>query len=179
MRKLRRGGESKTFGPGRTPRDVPNEAVTQPTAPPKSCSLSPRNLLFFFDLSVVFKTANSDTTRTCARTPATPANFRTHSPCEQTAGGGCPAWEVASNRRTSRSASMVSFTVAGLDSRDAAAILDGSFGIETRAGLHCAPRIHRALGTERLGGTIRVSPGPFNTPDQIDAVIAAVADLAS
>ena len=53
------------------------------------------------------------------------------------------------------------------------AILDGDYGIAVRAGLHCAPMVHRDLGTiER--GAVRFSPGLFNTVDDIDLAIEAM-----
>ncbi|MFO1091930.1 MAG: aminotransferase class V-fold PLP-dependent enzyme [Planctomycetaceae bacterium] len=73
---------------------------------------------------------------------------------------------------------VVSLNVAGLDPQDAAAILDESFGIETRAGLHCAPGAHAALGTLSSGGTLRLSPGPFTTREQIAAAVAAIGEVA-
>ncbi len=57
--------------------------------------------------------------------------------------------------------------------QDLAASLDSSFDIAVRPGLHCAPYIHRNLGTFP-DGTIRVSPGPFNTTDHIDAFLHAL-----
>jgi cysteine desulfurase / selenocysteine lyase len=59
-----------------------------------------------------------------------------------------------------------------------AALLDENFGIETRAGLHCAPGIHRALGTFETGGTVRLSLGAFTTPDDITAALTAFRELA-
>ncbi|MEP4685474.1 MAG: aminotransferase class V-fold PLP-dependent enzyme, partial [Rhodopirellula bahusiensis] len=61
---------------------------------------------------------------------------------------------------------------------DAAAILDAEFGIEVRSGHHCAARIHRHLGTDSAG-TLRISGGHGTTPEEIDAVIAAVAEIAA
>lgn len=72
---------------------------------------------------------------------------------------------------------VVSLTVEGIDSRDVAAILDADFGIEVRAGLHCAPRIHERLGTVRSGGTIRISAGFCTTGDEIDRVTEAIAAM--
>src|SRR5262249_13695751 len=40
---------------------------------------------------------------------------------------------------------VVSVTVEGQEPQELAAILDETFGIETRAGLHCAPGAHRAI----------------------------------
>ncbi|MFG0263823.1 MAG: aminotransferase class V-fold PLP-dependent enzyme [Rhodopirellula sp. JB055] len=61
---------------------------------------------------------------------------------------------------------------------DAAAILDAEFRIEVRAGHHCAARIHKYLGTESAG-TLRISGGHGTNPEEIDAVIAAVAEIAA
>lgn len=72
---------------------------------------------------------------------------------------------------------VISFNLAGWEPTDAAAVLDESFDIQCRPGLHCAPGAHRALGTFP-GGTIRLSPGFFNTSAEIDAVIGAVRSLA-
>ena len=73
---------------------------------------------------------------------------------------------------------VLSVCIDGFDPQEAAAILDSHYGIECRAGLHCAPRMHQALGTCDRGGTVRLSPGAFNTPDEIEATIAAVRELA-
>lgn len=58
-----------------------------------------------------------------------------------------------------------------------ASILDENFGIQTRAGLHCAPRIHRSIESLGYGGTLRFSPGPFNTLAQIETTIEAMNEL--
>ena len=48
--------------------------------------------------------------------------------------------------------------------------------IETRVGLHCAPMAHRALGTFPTG-TLRFSPGPFTTADEIDETIRILKEI--
>lgn len=73
---------------------------------------------------------------------------------------------------------VVSLTIAGFDVQDVGAILDQSFGVQVRAGLHCAPGVHRAIGTFAAGGTVRLSVGPFNTEDDIDAACAAIRQIA-
>ena len=73
--------------------------------------------------------------------------------------------------------SVVSFTIAGHEPDEIAGILDASFGIAVRAGLHCAPGAHREMGTFPAG-TLRVSPGPFNTEAEIDALAAALIQIA-
>ena len=61
--------------------------------------------------------------------------------------------------------------------QDLADILDGDFGIAVRAGLHCAPLVHKAMGTYPDGG-VRFSLGPFSTAADIDAAIDAMTAIA-
>jgi cysteine desulfurase family protein len=68
---------------------------------------------------------------------------------------------------------IASLTIEGFSPTDAAAILDAEFGIETRAGMHCAAQIHQYLGTEPEG-TLRISGGHTTTETEIDAVIDAL-----
>lgn len=51
--------------------------------------------------------------------------------------------------------------------------LDREHGIQTRAGLHCAPEAHRVLGTSERGA-VRFSLGWASTPDDVEAAVAAV-----
>ena len=71
-------------------------------------------------------------------------------------------------------AGVVSFNLGESDCRDVAMILSQSFGIQCRAGLHCAPLAHETLGTAIRGGTIRFSPGVFTTDEEIESALAAV-----
>jgi selenocysteine lyase/cysteine desulfurase len=72
----------------------------------------------------------------------------------------------------------VSLCVAGYDPQELAAILDSLHGIQTRAGLHCAPLAHQALGT-LPGGTLRLSWGPFSTSEGIAAAVNALEQCAA
>jgi len=74
-------------------------------------------------------------------------------------------------------AGIVSLTLAGYDPQELASLLDSQWSIQTRAGLHCAPRMHAALGTAP-SGTLRLSVGIFNTAEQIDAVVSALREVA-
>ena len=74
---------------------------------------------------------------------------------------------------------VVSLGIEGFEPQVLASILDENFGIQTRAGLHCAPGVHRALGTLESGGTVRLSTGPFTTPEDIDAALEACREIAS
>ena len=51
------------------------------------------------------------------------------------------------------------------------------YGIETRPGLHCAPLAHRTLGTFPEGA-LRLSPGYFNTADDIELTVNALKEIA-
>jgi cysteine desulfurase/selenocysteine lyase len=73
---------------------------------------------------------------------------------------------------------IVSFNIKGYDPREVATLLDSSAGIQVRAGLHCAPLMHQALGTYDLGGTIRASCGHFSTEQEIDKLVESVRMLA-
>jgi cysteine desulfurase family protein len=75
--------------------------------------------------------------------------------------------------------SVVSITVEGYDPQELAAILESTHRIQCRAGLHCAPRMHDALGTTAGGGTLRLSPGFSTTIAEIDSVIAAIQEVVS
>jgi cysteine desulfurase / selenocysteine lyase len=66
--------------------------------------------------------------------------------------------------------------VEGFDPRELASLLDANWSIQTRAGIHCAPRMHATLGTVPAG-TLRLSAGHFTTDEEIDAAVAAVAEV--
>lgn len=77
---------------------------------------------------------------------------------------------------TQPGASLVSFNIGGIASQEAASALDG-LGIAVRGGLHCAPGVHRFLGTLSCG-TVRVSPGFLNTREDAMALVRAVSRIA-
>lgn len=74
---------------------------------------------------------------------------------------------------------VVSFNLEHFAPQDLSLILDDTFGIQTRSGLHCAPGAHRALGTFETGGTVRLSPGPFSTRDDVEHVVSAIREIAT
>ncbi len=67
--------------------------------------------------------------------------------------------------------------ITGKDNAVLAMQLSDTYGIETRPGLHCSPFAHRTLGTFPEGA-LRLSPGFFNTEDDIDQTIDALRTLA-
>lgn len=74
---------------------------------------------------------------------------------------------------------LVSFSMARMTPQVVSTLLDEHFQIETRAGLHCAPQAHAALGTLATSGTIRLSIGPFTTREEIDLTLEALAQIAA
>jgi selenocysteine lyase/cysteine desulfurase len=56
--------------------------------------------------------------------------------------------------------------------------LEENYGILTRSGLHCAPLVHRAIGTAHLGGTTRFSFGPFLSKQDVNFATDALAQIA-
>jgi selenocysteine lyase/cysteine desulfurase len=73
---------------------------------------------------------------------------------------------------------IVSFTVEGYDPADVAAILEGTSGVQVRAGFHCAACVHEHLGTQ-AGGTVRASFGAFNTREDVDVLVEQVHAIAT
>ncbi len=85
-------------------------------------------------------------------------------------------YEVFGHRDMSRRVGTLSFRSEMLPAAEIGGILDQAFEIAVRPGLHCAPYIHRAIGTFP-DGALRVSPGPFNTAADIDAIANALAEI--
>jgi len=69
-----------------------------------------------------------------------------------------------------------SVTVEGVDHTEISRILDREYKIMTRPGLQCAPAAHKYVGTFP-SGTIRFSPGYFNTTEEVDAAVRAVEEI--
>ena len=82
---------------------------------------------------------------------------------------------VGRTQLTGRTA-VVSVEFLNMDNADAAFLLEDSYGILTRCGLHCAPRAHMTVGTFPQG-TVRFAPGRETTLEEIDAAVAAVAEI--
>ncbi len=79
---------------------------------------------------------------------------------------------------SARQVGVVSINVGSYDPQEVASILDQAYSIQTRAGLHCAPLMHRALESVAQGGTLRFSPGWFTTAEEIQIAVQAVAEIA-
>lgn len=75
-------------------------------------------------------------------------------------------------------AAIVALNIHDYDSSEVSDVLFTDYGIATRPGAHCAPRMHEALGTEKQGA-VRFSFSYFNTEEEDDAAIYAVRELAA
>jgi selenocysteine lyase/cysteine desulfurase len=82
-------------------------------------------------------------------------------------------FEFFGHQNPARRVGTVSFRSLDIPAPELAGILDQAFDIAVRPGLHCAPYIHRVLGTFPEG-LVRVSPGPFTTTDDIDVLVEAL-----
>lgn len=74
-------------------------------------------------------------------------------------------------------AAVVSLNIRDADPGAVADALAQSYGIAARAGAHCAPRMHRALGTAERGA-VRFSFSWLTGADEVDAAVRAVKELA-
>lgn len=73
---------------------------------------------------------------------------------------------------------VAALNIGDMDSGEVSDILSEDYGIATRPGAHCAPRLHRALGTEEQGA-VRFSFGWYNTEEEADAAVRAVREIAT
>ena len=71
---------------------------------------------------------------------------------------------------------VLSFNIADLLPGDTAYILQNSYDITVRTGLHCAPLIHKAMGTMQ-SGTVRVSISALTAEEDVDALLEAVNEI--
>lgn len=74
---------------------------------------------------------------------------------------------------------VLSFNIEWWEAGDVGTMLDVDYDIACRTGLQCAPLVHVQMGTDKIHGTVRLSIGPFNTEDQVAAVIEAVKEIAA
>ena len=72
---------------------------------------------------------------------------------------------------------IVAINVGDIDSAQVADALGYDYGICVRAGAHCAPLMHEAMGTAQQGA-VRFSFSHFNTAEEVDAGIAAIREIA-
>ena len=72
---------------------------------------------------------------------------------------------------------IVSLNVRDYDSGEVSDALSEQYGIATRPGAHCAPLMHKALGTVEQGA-VRFSFSHYNTMEEIKIAVSALRELA-
>ena len=88
-----------------------------------------------------------------------------------------PGLRIYGDWTAANRAPIVAMNIGSYDSAEVADELSQRFSIATRPGAHCAPRLHRALGTEEQG-IVRFSWGWCTTVEETEAAIRAVGVLA-
>ena len=78
-----------------------------------------------------------------------------------------PAVKIYGSHDLKNRAAVTAFNIADRSSNQIAFELENQYNIKVRAGLHCAPLLHKSLDTLNQG-MLRVSPGYFNTEAEID-----------
>lgn len=73
-------------------------------------------------------------------------------------------------------APIVTINLNNVDSSEICDILDSEYGIVTRCGGHCAPLMHKALGTDKTGA-VRFSFSYFNSEKDIEEAVKAVKEI--
>ncbi len=90
-----------------------------------------------------------------------------------------PGMEVWSSTSLETAIPVVSIKLDGWDNHDLANVLDSDFGIEVRAGLHCAGLVHKFTQTESSGGTLRLSLGHTSNEADVERALTALNTIAS
>lgn len=80
--------------------------------------------------------------------------------------------KIYGNNSIKQRSAVLSFNIDGIDASTVGEQLN-EYGIAVRTGYHCAPLIHEVIGTE-YAGTVRVSPGYFNTFEDIEKLVKAI-----
>jgi cysteine desulfurase family protein len=83
-----------------------------------------------------------------------------------------PYVKIYGNNSVKQRSPVLSFNIEGIDASIVGEQLNEE-GIAVRTGYHCAPLIHDVIGTE-YAGTVRVSPGYFNTFDDIEKLLVTI-----
>lgn len=89
-----------------------------------------------------------------------------------------PGMRVLGGKTALGRTGIVAVNLANVDSGQVADALSVDYGIATRAGAHCAPLMHKALGTEHQGA-VRFSFGWFNTEAEVDQAVQALRQIAA
>ena len=88
-----------------------------------------------------------------------------------------PGIVVYGDFRTANRCAIVSLNIRDYDSGEVSDALSSEYGIATRPGAHCAPLMHKALGTVQQGA-VRFSFSHYNTMEEIKIAVSALRELA-
>ncbi len=87
-----------------------------------------------------------------------------------------PGVKVYGDFSSKNRCSIVTLNIGDYDSSEVSDELLTEYGISTRAGGHCAPLMHEALGTVEQGA-VRFSFSHYNTEEEVDTAIEAIREL--
>ena len=88
-----------------------------------------------------------------------------------------PGITVYGDFSTQNRCPIVTLNVRDYDSGEVSDALASEYGIATRPGAHCAPLMHKALGTVEQGA-VRFSFSHYNTEEEINFAVSALRELA-
>ena len=88
-----------------------------------------------------------------------------------------PGIRIYGDFSTKNRCAIVSLNVRDYDSGEVSDVLSAEYGIATRPGAHCAPLMHKALGTVQQGA-VRFSFSHYNTKEEIKLAVSALRELA-
>lgn len=87
-----------------------------------------------------------------------------------------PGFRVYAALKAENQGELFSLTHERLSPSCLAALLWEEYGIEVRAGLHCAPAAHRTIGTFPCG-TVRIAAGPYHTSGDFERLLRALTEI--
>lgn len=87
-----------------------------------------------------------------------------------------PGVKVYGDFQTKRRCPIVTLNIGDYDSSEVSDELLMTYDISTRPGAHCAPLMHKALGTVEQGA-VRFSFSHFNTDEEVEIAIKAIEEL--
>ena len=88
-----------------------------------------------------------------------------------------PGITVYGDFSTQERCAIVALNVRDYDSGEVSDVLSNEYGIATRPGAHCAPLMHKALGTVEQGA-VRFSFSHYNTKEEVNIAVSALQELA-